>query len=349
MEESKRRARARPADMGTICLPMPDDFHVHLRQGEALPAYVVRQARSFGRSLVMPNTLPPIADSAAMDRYRAQILASLPAGSSFRPLMSFKLLPGMSREKVLACAAAGAVAGKYYPSGSTTNAVDGPRSPDEVEEALETMEEAGLVLSIHGEEPEAPVLERETVFLSRVEEILGRRTRLKVVLEHLSTAQAAGFVARGPERLGATLTAHHLLYTLDDLIGGGLNPHLFCKPILKTQADREALRRSAFSGSPKFFFGSDSAPHPRGKKESASAPGGVYSAPTAVPALVGLFEHEGVLEFLPAFLAAFGAAFYGLPPVEGRLELVRRPWRVPPELDGAVPMCAGEELAWDFA
>ncbi|MCX7026121.1 MAG: dihydroorotase [Spirochaetes bacterium] len=343
-----KNLKARP-ERSALGLPMPDDFHLHLRQGEAMVLYARREALSFGRALVMPNTLPPIASSESISIYKKQILAALSEGSGFEPLMSFKLLPGMSAEDLRACAEAGAIAGKYYPSGATTNAADGPRSPDEVSEALDAMEESGIVLCIHGEDPEAPSLGREIAFLRQVEGIMTRWPRLKIVLEHLSTAEAAAFVASGPPRLAATLTAHHLLYTIDDMLGGSLNPHIFCKPILKSAADRRALRLAAFSGSPKFFFGSDSAPHPRNRKESASAPGGVYSAPTAIPALAGLFEAEGTLAALPGFLAQFGAAFYGLASPSGYIELLKCDWVVPGEIDGVVPMCAGEKLAWNFA
>ena len=332
-----------------LILPKPDDFHVHFRQGESLQRYVRSQAAWCGRALVMPNILPPIADAVSLSDYREKIVACLPDSSDFFPLMSFKLLTGMSAATVEACAAAGAVAGKYYPDGATTNAADGPSSPDLVSEALSAMESAGIVLSIHGEDPDVPSMEREVAFLATVEKILARWPRLRIVLEHLSTREAVEFVAAGPERLAATISAHHLLFTLDDMMGGNLNPHLFCKPVIKTAADREALRAAVFSGSPKFFFGSDSAPHNRSAKESAHAPGGVYSSPTAIPALAGLFESEGVLEALKPFIAQSGARFYGLPAPQGSLRLLRKSWTVPGEIDGAVPMCAGAELAWRLA
>lgn len=297
----------------------------------------------------MPNTLPPVADAEALGRYRDEILLGVAAEGGFSPLMTFKILPGIGEETVRSCAAAGALAGKYYPAGATTNSADGPSNPDSVVAVLDTMEEADLVLSIHGEEPEAPSMERETAFLATVERILARWPGLRVVLEHLSTKDAVDFVAAGPERLGATITAHHLLFTIDDMLGAGLNPHLFCKPILKSAADREALRRAAFSGSAKFFFGSDSAPHGRAAKESASAPGGVYSAPTAIPALLGLFESAGDLAALLPFVAGNGARFYRLPLPSGTLRLRREPWRVPAEIDGVVPMCAGAVLNWRLA
>jgi dihydroorotase len=311
--------------------------------------YARRQAVCFGRAIVMPNTLPPVADAGAMAAYRNEIVGCLPANSDFTPLMTFKLLPGMSARVINACAAGGAIAGKYYPSGSTTNAADGPSNPESVAEALDAMEEKGIVLSIHGESTEAPSLERESAFLSTLETILARWPRLRVVLEHLSTREAVDFVSSGPERLGATITAHHLLFTIDDMLGAGLNPHLFCKPILKSAGDRAALRKAVFSASPKFFFGSDSAPHPRAAKEGSSAPGGVYSAPTAIPALAGLFESAGSLGAFEPFVAGNGARFYRLPPPSGSLRLMRETWKVPGEIDGVVPMCAGAGLAWRIA
>lgn len=347
-QSRKSALNAGPSSDG-LTLSRPDDFHVHLRQGPALALYVRREAASFGRAMVMPNTLPPVADAGTLAAYRQAIVDGLPGNSDFVPLMTFKLLPGMSASLIRACAAGGAIAGKYYPSGSTTNAADGPGDPESVAEALDAMEERGLVLSIHGESPEAPSLEREGAFLSTLEAILARWPRLRVVLEHLSTREAVDFVRSGPERLGSTITAHHLLFTIDDMLGAGLNPHLFCKPILKSADDRAALRQAAFSASPKFFFGSDSAPHPRAAKEGSSAPGGVYSAPTAIPALAGLFESEGCLDALPSFVAGNGARFYRLPPPTGSIRLQREAWKVPGEIDGVVPMCAGAVLAWSIA
>ncbi len=333
-----------------FALPRPDDFHVHLRQGQSLPLYARRHAACFGRALVMPNTLPPVASAPSLVRYRDEILGCI-QGSGFLPLMAFKLLPGMEAKTVEACVAAGAFAGKYYPAGATTNASDGPSDPEAVADALDAMEEADIVLSIHGEAPEAPSLEREGAFLGTVEKILSRWPRLRIVLEHLSTKESVDFVRSGPDRLGATLTAHHLLFTLDDMLGSGLNPHLFCKPILKSARDRDALRDAAFSANQgslksRFFFGSDSAPHEVAAKQRASAPGGVYSAPTAIPALAGLFEAEGALEALAPFVAGNGAGFYRLDPPSGILRLRRESWSVPDTIDGVVPMCAGTVLDW---
>ena len=331
----------------SIELPRPDDFHVHLRSGPAMAAYARREAASFGRALVMPNILPPVTAAAGIESYRRAIMDALQGATpGFEPLMAFKLHPGMDAETVRACARAGAIAGKYYPAGATTNSADGIRSPVEIEVALAAMEEEGLVLSIHGEDPAAPVLEREAAFLPVVESILARHPRLRVVLEHLSGAEALAFVLSGPPNLAGTLTAHHLSFTLDDLLGEGLDPHLFCKPVVKTARDRAALREAAFSGQRRLFFGSDSAPHPRTAKEARRAPAGIYAAPAALASVVGLFAEAGAEGAMRAFLCENGAAFYGLPPATGSITLVEEAWTVPEELDGSVPMFAGKSLAW---
>lgn len=338
----------------TLRLPRPDDFHLHLRQGESLAAYARRESLSFGRALVMPNTVPPIASAASVEAYRASILSAVAPGA-FLPLMSFKLLPGMSAKTVLECAAAGAIAGKYYPAGATTNSSDGLADPNQAAEALAAMEEAGLVLCVHGEDPAAPVLEREEAFLPTMERILARYPKLKVVLEHVSTKAALDFVRAAsrvgdrPGRFAATVTAHHLLCSLDDLMGGPLRPALHCKPPLRPAADRDALREAVLSGEPFIFFGSDSAPHPAAAKRGGAAPAGVYSSPVALPALAGLFDGAGRLDALPEFLAGRGAAFYGLPPPSGSLELVEEEWTVPEELDGCLAFLGGTTLHWRLA
>jgi dihydroorotase len=327
-----------------LVIALPDDFHAHLRRGSAMGAYARRHALSFGRALVMPNTIPPIASSGELAAYRSEIGA---ACGSLVPLMSLKLAPGMDAEKIRSCAAAGAIAGKYYPRGATTNSADGVADPSEIEAALSAMEEAGLVLSIHAEEPSAPVLQREEAFIPVLERILARHPRLRIVVEHISTAAMLDFVLSCPPRVAGGVTAHHLLFTLDDLIGEGLDARLYCKPTLKTARDRDALREAAFRGEERLFFGSDSAPHPRAAKESVPAPAGTYSSPVAVPALAGLFESCGALERLEAFLSMRGAAFYGLPPPPGSLELTKREWKVDEEIDGALPMLGGKTLSWN--
>jgi dihydroorotase len=329
--------------MHEIILRAPDDFHVHFRLEPGLPLYVRRTAQFFERALPMPNTVPPIADAESLKAYLFSIRKAAP-GLMLVP--SIKLLPGMRADTVRACASEGALVGKYYPAGVTTNAQDGIRSPEDIREALLAMEELGMILSIHGEEPSASVLDRERAFLPTVERILSEYPRLRVVLEHLSTKAAAAFVLSGPERLGGTITAHHLTYTVDDLMGGSFNPHLFCKPILQGVSDRAALREAALSGSGHIFFGSDSAPHPRSGKESGKAPAGIYSAPVALSLLAAVFEEEGALDRLEFFTSEAGASFYGLPPNQGRMRFVKEPWAVPGEMDGVVPAAAGQTLVW---
>ena len=334
-----------------FAIALPDDFHAHLRQLPAMRAYARRHALSFGRALVMPNTVPPVSSASGVAAYGSEIAdASLAAGPILAPLMSFKLLPGMKAEAARGCAAAGAIAGKYYPAGSTTNASDGLSDPSEAEEALAAMEEAGTVLCVHAEEPSAPVLDREEAFIPVLERILAAHPRLRMVVEHVSSVALLDFVLSSPERVAATVTAHHLLLTLDDLLGEGLESQLFCKPVLKTAKDRDALRDAVLRGEGRIFFGSDSAPHPRAAKEAPrAAAAGIYSSPSAVAALAGLFDSEGGLGGLEPFLSSRGAAFYGLPPPRGRLSLERREWVVPEEIDGVVPMLAGETLAWTVA
>ncbi len=346
----------------SITIPRPDDFHAHFRSGPAMAAYLRRHAAQFGRAIAMPNTVPPVASAEGLIAYRESLLAAAAQGGTgarggaapaFEPLMTFKLLPGMSADTVRACAAAGAVAGKLYPAGATTNSADGIGSIDEAHDALRAMEELGLVLCVHAEDPAAPVFEREAAFLPALERLMARHPKLKVVFEHVSSAEGMRFVMAGPERLGATVTAVHLLYTREDMLGEGMNPHLYCKPIVKTAMDRAALREAVLGGANRVFFGSDSAPHPRAAKECARAASGVYSAPTALCALIGLFDREGAGQAaFAAFVAERGADFYGLPrpdAARGALTLAREPWTVPAEMDGCVPMCAGETLPWRIA
>lgn len=332
----------------SFSIATPDDFHVHLRQAPAMPAYARRQALCFGRSLVMPNTLPPLATGAQVAAYRDEILAATKdtGDGGFEPLMCFKLLPGMGAATVWDCAAAGAIAGKYYPAGSTTNASDGLSQPSQAREALEAMEDLGLVLCIHAEEPGAPVLEREAAFIPTLELLLAEHPRLRIVVEHISSAALLAFTLAAPDRVAATVTAHHLLLDLDDLLGEGMNPHLYCKPVLKPREDRDALRAAVLRGERKLFFGSDSAPHPKAAKEGRKAAAGIYSSPLALCALAGLFEEGGAMGGLEDFVSRRGAAFYGLQPARGRLLLQRAPWTVPEEIDGVVPMLAGGKLEW---
>lgn len=328
--------------MDDLVLRAPDDFHVHLRSMPELARYALRTSALFDRALPMPNTLPPLADGISVTAYAATLRTAAP---TLALVLSFKLLPGMGSAAVRACAAAGARVGKYYPAGVTTNSSDGIREPGEVREALSTMEELDLVLSIHGEDPAAPLMDRERSFLPTVSSLLAGYPRLRIVLEHLSTREAADFVLAGPDRLGATVTAHHLWFTIDDLAGQVFDPHLFCKPVLQSEPHRAALLRAVLECG-RIFFGSDSAPHPRARKESGRIPPGAYTAPAALSLLASAFEEEGALDLLEDFVSSRGAAFYGLPRNQGRVRLIREPWKVPDELDGVVPAAAGKTLAW---
>jgi dihydroorotase len=341
--------------MPELIIRLPDDFHVHLRQGPAMPAYVSRSAALFGRFLAMPNLVPPLVSGRAVSDYLAALRKAVPtpegasrtAKSGAVPLGSFKLIPGMGRQAVLDCVAAGALVGKYYPAGSTTNAADGVPDPDDVRAELEAMEEADTVLSIHAEDPTAPVMDREERFLPQLDRILARHPRLRMVMEHVSSAAGVNAVLAWPERVAATITAHHLAFTIDDLAGERLDPGFYCKPIVKTAADRAALVGAACSGHPRFFFGSDSAPHSAEAKAAGAA--GVYSSPVAMQLLAGIFDDAGALDRLEAFTSVRGAAFYRLAPNHGQIVLRREAWKVPELLDGCVPLAHGRTLAWSAA
>jgi len=336
-------------------LPVPDDLHLHLRQGPHLANYARDTAAQFGRALVMPNTRPPISGPAALREYRRQIVTACSA-YAFEPLMSFKLAPDHDAQAVHALADAGAVAAKYYPRGATTNSEDGIEDLRTLYPAIEALQERDVILCLHGEDPSAFCLSRETAFLPRLEELVNRFPRLRIVLEHVSTADAVRVVRTLPQTVGATITAHHLVLTLDDLIGDLLNPHHFCKPVVKTPDDRNALREAATSGDRRFFFGSDSAPHRRADKECACGCAGVYTAPVAIAVLAGVFELDcpgaGDAEQplwvrrLRAFLCENGAAFYRLPPARGELVLAPEEWLVPAAYHDVVPLMAAKRLRW---
>lgn len=329
--------------MDSLKLPLPDDFHVHLRQGELLAHYAKTVAQDFGRILVMPNTVPSISSAQSLCEYRKQIHDAAPG---LDLLMTFKLNAQLSSNDLQQLKDAGAVAGKYYPAGVTTNSEDGVSEFESIFPVVAEMEKLGLVLCIHGEEPGAFCLDRESLFIRRVECLARKFPKLKIVFEHLSTKAAVDAVLRLPSNVAATITVHHLLHTLDDIVGASLHPHHFCKPLPKRPEDREALRAAAFSGNPKFFFGSDSAPHEKGKKEGPCGAAGVYSAPVAVPILIEIFERNGALDKLPDFIAGFGADFYGIERAKKCCTYLQKPWTVPEIVDGAVPLFAGKSLKW---
>lgn len=322
-------------------------MHVHLREGAMLDVVAPLTSRHFSRALVMPNTTEPIRNGADVRAYRAAINRADPR---FEPLMTIKLTDATTEEDIRSAAATGAVAAKLYPVGVTTNSEDGVKSPcaEHMWPLYRVMAEVGMVLSLHGETPKAFCLDREEAFLDDLVDIVATVPRLKTVLEHVTTAKAVQLIAQlgTSHNVAATITVHHLFLTLDDVIGDKLMPHHFCKPIPKRPQDQEALIKAATSGNPKFFLGTDSAPHAKGKKECDSGCAGVFTAPIAMPLLTTLFEELGCLEKLEAFTSQFGADFYGLPLNEGRLTLVKEPMLVPDSYVGIVPFYAGKVIPW---
>ncbi|MBL4846580.1 MAG: dihydroorotase [Planctomycetes bacterium] len=327
-----------------ITIRRPDDWHVHLRDGALLGAMAGDTAGHFARALVMPNLTPPVRTGEEALAYRARILA-VTHGLEFTPLMTIKLLPETTAECVAAAKEAGVVAGKLYPQGVTTNSEDGWSEIEVLHTAFAAMEEAGLVLSLHGEAPDAFCLDRELRFVEdTLPSIAERFPKLRIVLEHVSTRAGVAAVSELANVAG-TITAHHLHLTLDDVIGGALRPHHFCKPVAKRPEDREALIAAAL-GNDSFFLGTDSAPHLQADKESPSGCAGVYTAPVALGLVAEVFEAHSALSQLESFTSERGARFYEVPLNEGQLTLRRGEWAVPTDFAGVVPMRAGQSLAW---
>jgi len=340
-----------------LTLARPDDWHVHLRDGPALAAVAAHTARVFGRAIVMPNLKPPVTTVAAAADYRARILAALPADTRFKQLMTLYLTDNTAPAEIERAKASGFVhAVKYYPAGATTNSDSGVTALDRVYPVLAAMERAGVVLSLHGEVTDAAVdmFDRERVF---VDTLLARIVRdfpgLKIVLEHITTREAAAFVREAQTPIGATITPQHLLWSRNALFAGGIRPHYYCLPVLKRETHREALVAAATSGNPRFFLGTDSAPHARHTKENACGCAGCYSAHAALELYAEAFESADALDRLEGFASRFGADFYGLPRNTDRVTLERAPWTVPAEYpygaDTIVPLRAGETLRWRVA
>src|SRR5690348_3330444 len=340
------------ADRLDIC--RPDDWHVHLRDGATLASVVGHTARRFGRAIVMPNLKPPVTNVAQAEDYRRRILASLPTGTHFQPLMTLYLTEATPVQEIQRAKASGSVfAVKYYPAGATTNSQDGVRDLEHVNSVLEAMQRHDLPLLLHGEvtDPAIDIFDRERVFIERhLMPLRARFPALRMVLEHITTRDAAEYVAAAPANLAATITAHHLLLNRNALFAGGLNPHHYCLPILKRETHRAALVKAATSGDPSFFLGTDSAPHPRHAKESSCGCAGIYSAHAAIELYAEAFEAARALDKLEGFASFHGADFYGLSRNTGTVTLRRQPWTVPEEVDfggvPGVPMRAGETIAW---
>ena len=342
--------------MNTLTITRPDDWHLHVRDGAALATVVPHTAAQFGRAIIMPNLKPPVTTAAQALAYRERILAAVPAGMAFEPLMTLYLTDNLPPSEIAAAKAAGIVACKLYPAGATTNSDAGVTDLRKIYPVLDAMQREGLLLLVHGEvtSPDIDLFDREAVFIEQQLQPLRRDfPGLKVVMEHITTREAADYVASADANLGATITAHHLLYNRNAIFSGGIRPHYYCLPVLKRETHRQALVRAATSGNSKFFLGTDSAPHPVHLKEHASGCAGCYTAHAALELYAQAFDAAGALDQLEGFASHFGADFYGLPRNAGTLTLRRESW-TPPERfafgDAELkPLAAGEALAWRVA
>ncbi|MCK9213044.1 dihydroorotase [Rhodoferax sp.] len=339
--------------INTLTLTRPDDWHLHVRDGAALATVVPHSAARFGRAVIMPNLRPPVTTTAQALAYKARIQAAVPAGLAFEPLMTLYLTDKLPPDEIARARAAGVVAVKLYPAGATTNSDAGVTDLRKTYPTLEAMQRAGMPLLVHGEvtAPEIDLFDREAVFID-TQLIPLRRDfpELKIVFEHITTREAAQYVAGADRFTAATLTAHHLLYNRNALFTGGIRPHYYCLPVLKRESHRQALLSAVGSGSPKFFLGTDSAPHAVHLKEHASGCAGCYTAFTAMELYAQAFDAIGALGQLEAFASFNGADFYGLPRNTGTLTLKREAWTVPERFAFGEaelkPLGAGESLAW---
>jgi dihydroorotase len=348
--------------METLTITRPDDWHLHLRDGAAMAAVLPHTARQFARAIVMPNLKPPVTTTALAQAYRERILAALPAGLAFEPLMTLYLTDNTPADEIRRAKASGIVHGvKLYPAGATTNSDSGVTDVRKPRAALEAMQAVGLPLLVHGEvtRSNVDVFDREQVFIDEVLHPLRKDfPQLKVVFEHITTREAAQYVRDATGPIAATITAHHLLYNRNAIFmtadgRAGVRPHYYCLPVLKREVHRQALAEAATSGNPRFFLGTDSAPHPKGEKETDCGCAGCYTALNALELYAEAFEDAGRLNRLEAFASHFGADFYGLPRNRDTVTLRRRASKVPTELPlGAatvVPLRAGESLRWSLA
>ncbi|WP_394375575.1 dihydroorotase [Stutzerimonas frequens] len=337
-----------------LTLLRPDDWHIHLRDGAALPHTVADAARQFARAIIMPNLVPPVRTADEAEAYRQRILAARPAGSRFEPLMVLYLTDSTTPDDIRRAKASGFVhAVKLYPAGATTNSASGVTAIDNVFDVLETMAEVGMPLLVHGEvtRGEIDIFDREKYFIDeQLSRVTAKFPTLRVVFEHITTRDAVQFVQAAGANVGATITAHHLLYNRNHMLVGGIRPHLFCLPVLKRNLHQEALLDAATSGNPKFFLGTDSAPHAQHAKEAACGCAGCYTAHAAIELYAEAFEQRQALDKLEPFASHFGPDFYGLPRNTDQITLVREEWEVPTSLPFGeqlvIPLRAGERLHW---
>jgi dihydroorotase len=343
--------------MQSITITRPDDWHLHVRDNEYLTAVVPHTAAMFSRAIIMPNLKPPVTNVELALSYRARILAARPEKNNFEPLMVLYLTNNTSADDIVAaCNNPHVHAVKYYPAGATTNSDAGVTDIKNAYRALAKMEEFGLPLLVHGEvtDPNVDVFDREAVFIDTVLlPLLQDFPKLKVVLEHITTQQAAEFVAQANDNIAATITAHHLLFNRNAMFKGGMNPHYYCLPILKRELHREALVAAATSGNHKFFLGTDSAPHAQNKKETSCGCAGIYSAHAAIELYAEAFDNAKALDKLEGFASFYGADYYGLPRNSDTLTLVKTDWQVPDNYTFAqeklIPLRAGEIIRWKRA
>ncbi len=337
-----------------LTLLRPDDWHIHLRDGAVLPHTVADVARQFARAIIMPNLVPPVRTADEAEAYRERILAARPAGSRFEPLMVLYLTDSTTPDDIRRAKASGFVhAVKLYPAGATTNSASGVTAIDNVFDVLETMAEVGMPLLVHGEvtRGEIDIFDREKYFIDeQLSRVTAKFPTLRVVFEHITTRDAVQFVQAAGANVGATITAHHLLYNRNHMLVGGIRPHLFCLPVLKRNLHQEALLDAATSGNPKFFLGTDSAPHAQHAKEAACGCAGCYTAHAAIELYAEAFEQRQALDKLEPFASHFGPDFYGLPRNTDQITLVREEWEVPTSLplgeQLVIPLRAGERLHW---
>jgi dihydroorotase len=341
------------AALTTLTLTRPDDWHLHVRDGAALAAVLPYTARQFGRAIIMPNLRPPVTTTAQALAYRERILAAVSAGLAFEPLMTLYLTDSTPPDEIRRAKDAGIVALKLYPAGATTNSDAGVTDLRKMDSTLEAMQREGLLLLVHGEvtHPAVDVFDREAVFIDQVMQPLRRDfPALRVVFEHITTKEAAQYVAEAGPHTAATITAHHLLYNRNAIFQGGLRPHYYCLPVLKREAHRQALLAAVASGSDRFFLGTDSAPHAAVMKEASVCGAGCFTAASALELYAEAFEAAGALDKLDAFASRHGPAFYGLPRNTGTVTLRREAWTLPESLpfgDATIkPLRAGESLAW---
>ncbi|MFZ1643498.1 MAG: dihydroorotase [Candidatus Contendobacter sp.] len=343
--------------MDTLALTRPDDWHLHIRDDAAMRAVIPHSARQFARAIIMPNLRPPVTTTEQALAYRARILEAIPPGLAFQPLMTLYLTDNTPPAEIGRAKDSGAVtACKLYPAGATTNSDSGVTAIDKIYPVLQTMEAQGLPLLVHGEvtDPDVDIFDREAVFIERVLiPLVWDFPALKIVLEHITTEDAADYVREAPATVAATITAHHLLYNRNAIFQGGIRPHYYCLPILKRERHRQALIQAATSGNPKFFLGTDSAPHPRPGKETACGCAGCYTAHAALELYAEAFDSVGALNRLEAFASFHGADFHGLPRNTGTVTLHRRSTPVPDSFlfgaDELIPLRAGETLGWWLA